>query len=276
MVYKFYCVPSVLGWFGSDGAMVMDINDKIMVFDYQNYHTEILTVDAQGSYKGGVLVLVIGCMTGSNFKGYFILNDILRYIDNDADNGSSPKLPSSPTFEVDNGNGNVVPQLEVVVFEENSLAVDKGLAEENGHAKENSLVENSVASRLLRDILVEPPKAPSVPTVHEAPTPTSNRVLEKNEHRAKAYAIFVGNWPMNTTCEDLEKLFKKFGSIKNDDGIQVRSSRGTCFGFVEFESATSMQSTLRPWELQWGKCGYGRNEFEKRGKKVARYVINSM
>ena len=84
-----------------------------MSFDYQNYHTEILTVDAQGSYKGGVFVLVTGCMTGSNFvsksfsqsfflapqeKGYFVLNDILRYIDNDADNGSSPKPPSSPAI----------------------------------------------------------------------------------------------------------------------------------------------------------------------------------
>ena len=62
-----------------------------------------------------MLVLVIGYMTGSNFvskmfsqsfflapqeKGYFVLNDILRYIDNDADNGSSPKPPSSPTFDM--------------------------------------------------------------------------------------------------------------------------------------------------------------------------------
>ena len=56
-------------------------------------------------------------------------------------------MPSQITFvEVDNGNGNVVPQVEVVVLEENGLAVEKGLAKENGHAKENSLVENSVAS----------------------------------------------------------------------------------------------------------------------------------
>ncbi|KAK7828651.1 hypothetical protein CFP56_030063 [Quercus suber] len=62
---------------------------------------------------------------------------------------------------------------------------------------------------------------------------------------AKTHAIFVPNLPMNATVEQLEAVFKNFGPIKYN-GIQVRSSKqqGTCFGFVEFESASSMQSAI--------------------------------
>ena len=89
---------------------------------------------------------------------------------------------------------------------------------------------------------------------------------------------------MNATEALLEDIFNKFGTIKND-GIQVRSNRvcsniiilinygrindrffyctisyiyiiicllqqqGFCFGFVEFEEATSMQKALEVWFL---------------------------
>ncbi|KAK7851919.1 hypothetical protein CFP56_040536, partial [Quercus suber] len=61
----------------------------------------------------------------------------------------------------------------------------------------------------------------------------------------KTHAIFVPNLPMNATVEQLEAVFNNFGPIKHN-GIQVRSSKqqGTCFGFVEFESASSMQSAI--------------------------------
>ncbi|XP_050277181.1 nuclear transport factor 2-like [Quercus robur] len=107
----------------------------------------------------------------------------------------------------------------------------------------------------------------------------------------KTHAIFVPNLPMNATVEQLEAVFNNFGPIKHN-GIQVRSSKqqGTCFGFVEFESASSMQSAI---ELTMTEGGFldglviemitlgavetsvveilveamamGRNEFERRG-----------
>ncbi|KAK9950155.1 hypothetical protein M0R45_005657 [Rubus argutus] len=43
--------------------------------------------------------------------------------------------------------------------------------------------------------------------------------------------------------EQLEQEFKKFGSVKRDR-IQVIRNKQRCFGFVEFESATSMQSAI--------------------------------
>ncbi|KAI4343975.1 hypothetical protein L6164_011256 [Bauhinia variegata] len=61
---------------------------------------------------------------------------------------------------------------------------------------------------------------------------------------AEGHSIYVRNLPFNATVEQLEEVFKKFGSIKHD-GIQVRSSkRGFCFGFVEFEELSSRQSAL--------------------------------
>ncbi|CAA7400615.1 unnamed protein product [Spirodela intermedia] len=72
------------------------INEKILSSDSSEYQSEILTVDAQESYNGGVLILVTGHLTGKDNvkrsftqtfflapqeKGYFVLNDIFRYTD---------------------------------------------------------------------------------------------------------------------------------------------------------------------------------------------------
>lgn len=76
----------------------------ILSLDYQNYHAQILTADAQFSHGDGVIVLVTGCLTGNNNdrrkftqtfflapqdNGYFVLNDIFRYIDEEITNGTS-------------------------------------------------------------------------------------------------------------------------------------------------------------------------------------------
>lgn len=73
------------------------INDKIVSLNYGDFRAEIKSVDAQESFNGGVQVLVTGYLTGkdnkvNNFaqsfflapqdKGYFVLNDMLRYVDN--------------------------------------------------------------------------------------------------------------------------------------------------------------------------------------------------
>ncbi|CAH9109483.1 unnamed protein product [Cuscuta epithymum] len=102
-VYKFYQETSVLSRPDPNGSMTsvatMDsINEKICSFDYKSYKAVIKTVDAQDSYNGGVIVLVIGSLTGEdNLErkftqtfflapqkvGYFVLNDILRYVETD-------------------------------------------------------------------------------------------------------------------------------------------------------------------------------------------------
>ncbi|CAI9111720.1 OLC1v1012011C1 [Oldenlandia corymbosa var. corymbosa] len=101
LVYKFYQDASILSRPDSDGTMtsvttMLAINEKIQSFDYKNYKAEIKTADAQDSYQAGVIVLVTGCLTGTDNvrrkftqtfflapqeKGYFVLNDVFRYVE---------------------------------------------------------------------------------------------------------------------------------------------------------------------------------------------------
>lgn len=77
-------------------ALVQEINKKILSLDYTSFRVEILSADAQPSFKDGVIVVVTGCLTGSDNlkrkftqsfflapqdKGYFVLNDVFRYVD---------------------------------------------------------------------------------------------------------------------------------------------------------------------------------------------------
>lgn len=101
LVYKFYQDSSILSRPEPDGTMtsvatMQAINEKMQSMDYKNYKAEIKTADAQDSYQEGVMVLVTGCLTGTDNvkrkftqtfflapqeKGYFVLNDIFRYVD---------------------------------------------------------------------------------------------------------------------------------------------------------------------------------------------------
>lgn len=72
------------------------INEKIVELNYGDFRAEIKSVDAQESFSGGVHVLVTGYLTGKNNSvrnfaqsfflapqdnGYFVLNDMFRYLD---------------------------------------------------------------------------------------------------------------------------------------------------------------------------------------------------
>ena len=77
------------------------INEKILSLHYGELSAQILIVDAQNSFNGGVLILVTGYLiekdnlrrkfTQTFFlapqdKGYFVLNDAFRYVDNGSQN----------------------------------------------------------------------------------------------------------------------------------------------------------------------------------------------
>uniref|UniRef100_A0A0C9RMC7 TSA: Wollemia nobilis Ref_Wollemi_Transcript_11109_2259 transcribed RNA sequence n=1 Tax=Wollemia nobilis TaxID=56998 RepID=A0A0C9RMC7_9CONI len=101
LVHRFYNDSSKLGRPESNGEMscitTLDaINEKILSLDYGEYKAEIKTVDSQESYNQGVTVLVTGALLGRddvkrNFtqsfflapqdKGYFVLNDVFRFLD---------------------------------------------------------------------------------------------------------------------------------------------------------------------------------------------------
>lgn len=69
-----------------------------------------------------------------------------------------------------------------------------------------------------------------------------------------AHAIYVRNLPLNATPQQLEEEFKRFGTIKHE-GIQVRSNKiqGFCYGFVEFEDASAVQTAIEASPVMIGE-----------------------
>ncbi|KAK9757204.1 hypothetical protein RND81_01G147800 [Saponaria officinalis] len=140
LVYRFYQDVSKMGR-SEDGSIMgstttMDaINEKIQ--SYGSLKTDIKFVDAQESYNGGVIVLVSGCMVNDDDsrrgftqafflapqeKGYYVLNDIFRYVEDDPaecgnneeqDGGTAPAAslnevpPVSENHICDQSNGEV-------------------------------------------------------------------------------------------------------------------------------------------------------------------------
>ena len=78
-------------------ALEQAINEKVLSLNYEDYTAEIKTADAQESFEKGVIVLVTGCLNGKdNVRkkftqtfflapqdkgGYFVLNDVFRYVE---------------------------------------------------------------------------------------------------------------------------------------------------------------------------------------------------
>lgn len=100
--YCFYQECSTLGRSDPYGVMgsvttMNEIKAKFLEMNFKNFHVDIKTIDAQESLRGGVAILVIGSIIRKNVvkhfiqsfflapqeKGYFVLNDIFRYVDDD-------------------------------------------------------------------------------------------------------------------------------------------------------------------------------------------------
>ncbi|XP_059660094.1 nuclear transport factor 2-like isoform X2 [Cornus florida] len=101
LVHRFYHDISKVGRPEENGTISItttmnDINEKIVSLNYDKYKTAITSVDAQESFDGGVHVLVTGYMVltddlirhfaqtfflAPQEKGYFVLNDMLRYVE---------------------------------------------------------------------------------------------------------------------------------------------------------------------------------------------------
>ncbi|KAK2434397.1 nuclear transport factor [Trifolium repens] len=319
-VHRFYHEESVMSRPEEDGTMTTvtttaEIDKKLKSLDYTSFRVEVLSADAQPSYTNGVMVVVTGCLTGTdNVKrkfaqsfflapqdnGFYVLNDVFRYVDayksvdieavpaNVADE-SAPAEAFTPVPEPIRVAEDLPPSQPAVIADtDTNISKEVSLPLENGklsvtenvipvnHVKEsshqeqpasiekvpsntqedapkksfasivNALKDNSAPFHLRTSPAkpaVQPHRVHSVPAP-EAPAPNMDIPLERNnENGGRAHAIFVANLPMTATVEQLDRVFKKFGSIKRD-GIQVRSNKGSCFGFVEFESAASLQSAL--------------------------------
>ncbi|KAE8685309.1 Nuclear transport factor 2 family protein with RNA binding domain [Hibiscus syriacus] len=333
LVHRFYHDSSKLGRPEENGIMsitttMQAINEKILALGYGEFTAEITSVDAQDSHSGGVLVLVTGYLTlkdkvGRKFtqtfflapqdKGYFVLNDMFRYVDdgiqesgsqdivNNIETALAPEQDSSPALEnhieqvepfSEEANGQVCnpseddddsnEEEEAPVAEVADEVLDDSQMVADSNSKIEELPKKSYASilKVMKEsaIPVSIPKhspvkssakyhqqprsaAPSdAPATASDSQVSSNNVVENGNNQdveAEGPSIYIKGLPLNATPSMLENEFKKFGPIKSG-GIQVRSHKGFCFGFVEFEMASSMQSAIeRPvgTRLQQGNRG---------------------
>ncbi|XP_073039293.1 nuclear transport factor 2-like, partial [Primulina eburnea] len=316
LVHRFYQDTSKLGRPEAEGSLsvtttMQAINEKIVSLNYGDFKAEIKSVDAQESFGGGFQVLVTGYMIGKdntvrNFaqtfflapqeRGYFVLNDMFRFVDNanvipavvndvevpiraepvpssiqenHTSEHSTPSVDESIAEDVydppENGDVSVVED-EIPLSEVVDQAKDDSQIVVESSVKSEEVIKKSYAS-IVMDLkesaaTFSPPpsaprKAPPVNVEQQTPTftpvndvPVSNEESatdnENNqEGEADGYSVYIKGLPMNATEAVLEEIFKKFGTIKID-GIQVRSNRqqGFCFGFVEFEEASSVQKAL--------------------------------
>ncbi|VVA94578.1 unnamed protein product [Arabis nemorensis] len=216
-------------------------------------------------------------------SAYVVLNDIFRFVDNKASAPITlPVAESVPATEMAKPAGGLNKTEPIHKTDVNAVEKTVNAAEaknvvagplDNGNIKQSDekvvTAENPKepvvdgAKRSFADIVQSMAKSaapfqvkPQVksPAVNK-PKPRAAAALrapnseKKNVHKIidePGTSIFVSNLPMTAMPPQLHELFKDFGPIK-ENGIQIRSSRasGICFGFVAFESTTSVQSVLQ-------------------------------
>lgn len=96
---------------------------------------------------------------------------------------------------------------------------------------------------------VPPTSVPEASAPSSVGTPESSNTQEDVE----GHSIYIRNLPFSMTAEQLEVEFKKYGPIKQG-GIQVRNNKqqGYCFGFVEFQSLSSVNSAIQESPINIG------------------------
>ncbi|CDP03910.1 unnamed protein product [Coffea canephora] len=303
LVYRFYQDMSKLGRPGDDGSMsitttMQAINEKILSLNYEQFRAEIRSVDAQESFNGGVQVLVTGYLTGNdnmirNFsqsfflapqdRGYFVLNDIFRYVENgnqqDANQGVANEVVAPVTPEQDPPPPAVQ---ENHVSEQSTSSAEEISGGEVYNPPENGEIPNAEEEVPVAEVLDEVQdemqivvesntKIEEVPkksyasivmdlkesaVAFSSPTPAPRKSVPNSQDPPPeresdglvppdGYSIYIKGLPMNATVTLLENEFRKFGPIRNG-GIQVRSNRqqGFCFGFVEFEVPSAVQKAI--------------------------------
>ncbi|PSS06094.1 G3BP-like protein [Actinidia chinensis var. chinensis] len=83
-------------------------------------------------------------------------------------------------------------------------------------------------------------------------TPRGNNAAQTINTHKRVKAIFVGNLPLNASVEQVEKIFKTFGSIKKN-GVQIRRRKdGFCYGFVEFKLSISAHKVIEARNIEIG------------------------
>ncbi|XP_065874158.1 nuclear transport factor 2 isoform X3 [Euphorbia lathyris] len=100
----------------------------------------------------------------------------------------------------------------------------------------------------------------ALPPTSETLVPISNATENGNlQDNEEGPSIYVKGLPLDATPLLLENEFKRFGLIRAG-GIQVRCQKGFCFGFVEFEVASAVQSAIEASPIMINGCRVGVEE----------------
>ncbi|MQL98970.1 hypothetical protein Taro_031686 [Colocasia esculenta] len=96
--------------------------------------------------------------------------------------------------------------------------------------------------------VIPPRQTPTVATSSPAPeVPASGshgaESGDVQEAEVEGHSIYIKNLPLNATVVQPEEEFKRFGPIR-PDGVLLMQQQGFCFGFVEFEVPSVVQSAI--------------------------------
>nr|GMD81675.1 putative G3BP-like protein [Ipomoea batatas] len=271
--HKFYKDSSIAGWEGNDGVVHS-------VTTMKDSEVQVKSIHAQDSLQGSILLVVTGNLIGKNNevtrnfshtfllarqeRGFFVLNDILRFLD---------KPPHSPP----SANDSVISELEVVENACSSAPESKGSALNPSYAEITAetiskpspdlIHPKQPAAPIHKTTYLETlsrerscPRALAVQIVRVSASDGSSVQAPKaqnginsvgkiiatpagNDETAMLFpgkGIYVGGLPPNTTKHELAEAVKIFGRVKKNDGVQD----GFTYGFVHFESEESARKAV--------------------------------
>ncbi|CAM6093911.1 unnamed protein product [Calypogeia fissa] len=221
VVHRFYTDASRLtrAEAGADGLVdtvvsQSEIHQKVMSLDYGDFKAEIVTVDSQDSLTGGVLVMVTGALSSQqsgkrNFvqsfflapqeKGYFVLNDIFRYLDEEPEPELSKQTPIRANGVPEFPQGHAEPSLPVEheVREISSQEIEPTVEEifESPEHIDVSATEDGgeeVSGMEPTLVIDEPPSPIAVPSISvQCLEETSEQVPKKSYASIVSYASIL-------------------------------------------------------------------------------------
>ncbi|XP_042064116.1 nuclear transport factor 2-like [Salvia splendens] len=115
-----------------------------------------------------------------------------------------------------------------------------------GPAKVYVPTKARVASRKSEQQSINPAAEASVSEASVNNATVNTPEIDDARDEVEGHSIYIRNLPLDVTVAQLEAEFAKFGPIKHN-GVQVRSKelQGFCFGFVEFQEFSSMESAIK-------------------------------
>jgi hypothetical protein len=244
------------------------INETFMSLSFTDITTEIYSVDSQYSLDGGVIVQVTGALqeakgTKRSFvqtfflavqeKGFYVLNDIFRYL---LPSSEIINLPKQVADEQTTRTRDSSDSLQA--GSKSSSPGQQGLPET---VSKDTPVSFQVESTLEKDTKVS--HTPETVVYREKDhAKTSDREMagsetngpkDSNKNLTTTEGIFIRDIPSGVTYEQLLKALEEFGPLK-PNSLSLKSMKGRdSYAFVDFTSIEHAQACLEKGMVFNGK-----------------------